>query len=91
MFGLLMSLPTSKISSEKWKDGPYKVRIKKKQDYAGPPYFQYKVKKKIMGGLFYMRIHHNSISGKEYYDCTSDFYRKDTLTVDFCKKKVFKK
>jgi hypothetical protein len=75
-----------------WSSGKYKTRIQRRQGWAGPHYYQCRVKQKRLSGLFSTTIIKETFSREFYDQCPLIFiHRTDTIFVDICNKKTFKR
>lgn len=86
---LVMSID-QKTKIDEWKSKKYKTRIQRRLGWAGPPYYQCRVKIKKLGGIYYKTIIKKTFSREKYVTCIIKYpFRKDTIAVDICKKNTF--
>lgn len=74
-----------------WENDDYIIRIQRRHGWAGKPYYQCRVKEKILGGLFKKTIIKETFSMKAYSLCILNYaIYNDTLTIDVCNKTAVK-
>jgi len=88
--GALAMAREEKTTVDTWETDNFKVRIQKRQGWAGPYYYHCRVKEKKTSGLYYKTIVSATFSRETYSTCIINYpLHQDTLSVDICNKKTF--
>ncbi len=81
-----------KTTYAKWESEKYKTRIQRRIGWAGPHYFQCRIKVKQLGGLYYRTVIKETFSRENYATCIITYpFHKDSVVVDLCHKTTFTK
>lgn len=84
---MIMAIPTRKVV-EKHKIKNYKIKLVRKQGWAGPAWYGYEVKKRVLG--VYMPKKYYWYSRDSIKNCTI-FLKDGSLVLDKCTNQVIRK